>query len=308
MEISKITLGTAQLGLNYGIANDKGKPSKTQGLKILSKAFDSGINSFDTAYAYGDSEELLGEFIKSRELYQNAFITSKLPSISKQNITDEQVSEFVISSAEESSRRLGTPVANYLVHDFGDYRKFKKQIQRASTKLKERRIIKMFGVSLYEPEEAEEIMEDQFIDSVQIPVGILNQSFLKNNLLKNLKIRNVTILVRSIFTQGLIFLNRDQVFQRMPDALEWIEKLNELSARTGISILELAIGFVLAIKEVDSIVLGVESEEQLSINIELFSKIHKISTEDITDIFSVVPGEIYDPRRWTINAKKFMGK
>ena len=60
---------------------------------------------------------------------------------------------------------------------------------------------------------------------------------------------------------------------------------------------------MLAIKEVDSIVLGVESEEQLSANIEISSKAHKISTEDITEIFSVVPREIYDPRRWTMNTK-----
>ncbi len=302
MEISKITLGTAQLGLNYGIANDKGKPGKTQALKILSKAFDLGINSFDTAYAYGDSEELIGEFIKSKKLYQNAFITSKLPSISKQGITDEQISEFVISSAEESSRRLGIPVANYLVHDFSDYRKYKKQIQRASTELKKRRIIKMFGVSLYEPEEAEEIMEDKQIDSVQIPLGIFNQSFLKNGLLERLKRRDMKIFARSVFNQGLIFLNQKQILEKIPAALEWVDKLNKVSIETGISVLRLAIGFVASIEEINSLVLGVESEEQLIDNKECVEyKLEKTIVEIMSEQFIGIPQRVFDPRLWSAN-------
>ncbi|PIJ63009.1 aldo/keto reductase [Mesotoga sp. H07.pep.5.3] len=302
MEISRITLGTAQLGLNYGIANDKGKPSKTQALKILSKAFDLGINSFDTAYAYGDSEELIGEFIKSKKLYQNAFITSKLPSISKQDIIDEQVSEFVISRAEESSRRLGIPIANYLVHDFSDYRKYKKQIQRASIVLKERRIIEMFGVSLYEPEEAEEIMKDKQIDAVQIPLGIFNQSFLKNGLLERLKRRDVKIFARSIFNQGLIFLNRKQILEKIPAALEWVEKLNNISRETEISVVRLATGFVASIDEIDSLVLGVESEEQLIDSKECVEyRLEKTIVEIISEKFVGIPQRVFDPRFWSAN-------
>ena len=49
MIISKITLGTAQLGMNYGITNVNGKLDYNAALKILNYAWKNGINTFNTA-------------------------------------------------------------------------------------------------------------------------------------------------------------------------------------------------------------------------------------------------------------------
>ena len=66
MNISKITLGTAQLGFDYGISNKKGKPTDDQSYRILQTALDNGITSFDTAPVYGNSENLIGNFLKNK--------------------------------------------------------------------------------------------------------------------------------------------------------------------------------------------------------------------------------------------------
>ncbi len=65
MKISKITLGTVQLGLEYSIANKTGKPSLENAFKILDAATNGGISSFETSAEYGDSEEVPGNYFRT---------------------------------------------------------------------------------------------------------------------------------------------------------------------------------------------------------------------------------------------------
>ena len=62
--LSKLILGTVQLGLNYGVNNSSGKPSKEKAFDILNSAYDGGIRTLDTAEAYGNSQEVIGSFMK----------------------------------------------------------------------------------------------------------------------------------------------------------------------------------------------------------------------------------------------------
>jgi len=59
--MSKIILGTVQFGLDYGINNNNGKPNNNEIKSILDYAFDNKINFLDTAEAYGNSHEIIGE-------------------------------------------------------------------------------------------------------------------------------------------------------------------------------------------------------------------------------------------------------
>ena len=73
----KIVLGTVQFGMDYGIANVSGKPTKSEVFKILEIAWQHGIRSYDTAPSY-DSEDLLGEFIKVHGLKKEANLLTKI--------------------------------------------------------------------------------------------------------------------------------------------------------------------------------------------------------------------------------------
>ena len=65
MDTDKIALGTVQFGLDYGINNTRGRIPKDEAFLILSKASEAGISVLDTAAAYGQSEEVIGEYISS---------------------------------------------------------------------------------------------------------------------------------------------------------------------------------------------------------------------------------------------------
>ena len=77
-KISKLCLGTVQLGLDYGVANREGKPSLEKSLKMLDFAYESGIRWFDTAQAYGNAEEVLGNYLARRDNLSEFHIISKL--------------------------------------------------------------------------------------------------------------------------------------------------------------------------------------------------------------------------------------
>ena len=51
---NKIAIGTAQFGLDYGVANKTGKLSISEIKKILNFAKSRGVDTIDTASAYGD--------------------------------------------------------------------------------------------------------------------------------------------------------------------------------------------------------------------------------------------------------------
>ena len=74
----KMVLGTAQFGMDYGITNLSGKPTKKEVFNILSLAWKRGIRRFDTAPSYG-SENLLGEFIAANGLQNEIKILTKIP-------------------------------------------------------------------------------------------------------------------------------------------------------------------------------------------------------------------------------------
>ena len=77
VDISAVSLGTVQLGMNYGINNANGKPDQATAFKILDAAMDSGMNALDTAAGYGDSEIVIGQWLKQRTSGTMPFVMTK---------------------------------------------------------------------------------------------------------------------------------------------------------------------------------------------------------------------------------------
>ena len=96
--MTKLILGSAQFGVNYGISNQKGKTKFTEVKKILNFAKVSKIKFIDTAISYGDSEEILG-----KTGINNFKFISKLPKIPN-NIND--IDYWVQDNVEASLTKL----------------------------------------------------------------------------------------------------------------------------------------------------------------------------------------------------------
>jgi len=300
MKISRITLGTAQLGLQYGIANKDGKPDLNKCLRILKYAFMNKINCIDTASCYGDSELRLGHFLNNYVKDKPIKIVTKTPSVDHENGDSfEQIYEKMKTNLAASKERLclgSIPI--YLLHDTSDlHREF---TIKSLIKLKVEGLVEMVGVSVYNPEEAIDFLKIEEMDVIQIPVNLFDTRFVRTGLIDKLAGANKKIFVRSIFLQGLFFLKTGKLPKNLRIADKYLRELVDISQKHKISILELAFNFVRDIKGVDSLVVGVDNEMQLRQIIELLESPSLLSEvwQEIYRTFCNVPDKIINPSRW----------
>lgn len=248
--LSKLTLGTAQFGLGYGINNHTGKPDINKSIEMLECAYLNGINSIDTAVAYGDSETVIGKWIKS------------------------------------------------YMHDFHDVMEYGEIISKTLRKLKEEGIVRNIGCSIYDLESIDTFLKYDF-NTIQIPGSIFNQSIIESDKITMLKEKDIKVFVRSVFVQGLVFMNPIELPLYLSGIKNYIVELNDLSNRYKMTITEIAINYLFNHKNVDSIVFGVDSLNQLH-EIIAIDKNHRIDKEIIVNEFSKIPKELVDPRNWRI--------
>ena len=71
-KFGKIILGTANFGLHYGNKNKKLNNKNIKEILNIAKRY--GINTIDTAQAYGDSEKKVKKFVLTNVVVKSVFI------------------------------------------------------------------------------------------------------------------------------------------------------------------------------------------------------------------------------------------
>ena len=117
----KLTIGTVQFGLNYGINNKSGIVNQNEVKKILDFAFENNIKSLDTAQSYGNSEKIIGLYGANRFK-----IISKL----KSGIQIEDVENSIIKSCKNLKC---LSIDGVLFHDFNDFIKIQNYLKSLIT-------------------------------------------------------------------------------------------------------------------------------------------------------------------------------
>ena len=254
---SKIALGTAQFGLDYGINNKRGKIPFSEVEEIIKLAYNNKIDMLDTAFSYGDSENVIGLILEENNLDFN--ITTKLPT---KSLTEEVLSHF-----NQSLERLKKKLYGYLFHDFKTFRKY-PQIWKKFKDLKNSKQVKKIGFSLYYPSEIAYLFDNKIdFDIVQIPYSIFDQRF--RNYLPLLKERDIEVYIRSVFLQGLFFKKPEELNGNFTAIKGKIKTIIQISKKMNISIASISLKFALMNKYIDKIVVGVDSIENLKENLQI---------------------------------------
>ena len=285
----RICLGTATFGLDYGITNLQGKLPLKDIEKILARALECGICEIDTAQAYGDAEERLGQIgLKDFQ------VTTKT-SPSGDNIT---LGKWNISKALELSlSRLKVENCHgFLLHDTAPFHsEGADQIAKQLHQLKSEKRVSHIGFSSYEPAEAELLCERYDFDMVQLPFNLLDQRAGESGALARLKKRGVSVSVRSVFLQGLLLSPPSTSQNNANLPLEAVEEFHQRCQKRNVTPLGAALGFVLQEKDISSIVLGCASiKEWEEILFALKQPRVTISWSPQTNFQS----EMLDPRTW----------
>lgn len=288
--MNKLALGTAQLGLNYGINNKSGVIAEESLSELLNYAFNKGIDTLDTAYNYGNSEERIGKYLSVNNC--NFKVITKAPRGSD-TINVKKYFQETLDKLKKKS------VYGYMLHDFNDYLNDKKIIN-SLTDLKNSGLINKIGFSLYYPEQLDILFNDKRnFELIQVPYNLVDRRFEKY--FEQLKNRNVEIHVRSVLLQGLFFMKPEELPEKLKPFNNFLDKLNQISQYTNRTIENIALNFVAQNQNVDKIVVGVDNQKQLIDNLsEINNMIDAEKLLHIKDELAELnlPTELLIPSNW----------
>ena len=255
---SRLALGTVQFGLPYGVANQAGQASPLDAAAIVERAWQGGIDTLDTAAAYGESEQRLGEIGVGRWR-----VISKLPAVLEEHCEDVAawVKNSVVASLNKLKiARLGGVLAHRSYHLMG---RRGAGLRAALSGLQAQGLVEKIGVSIYDPGELDVLWPHFRPDLVQAPFSVVDRRLLSSGWLARLYEAGTEVHVRSAFLQGLLLMGparRPKTFERWQVLWDsWDRWLQEQC----ITPLQACLGFAASRPEISRIVVGVDTLEHL---------------------------------------------
>lgn len=292
---SNLVLGTAQLGLPYGIANKTGQPDPSSAVEIISEAWEQGIREFDTAQGYGVSEQILGKALSELKITSEARIVSKFdPTI------DHLDTALMSESLCESLKRLKVPMLyGIMLHREDMLLLWAQGLAEILQSFVASGKVKKIGVSVYSPEKAVEALNTDGIDMVQLPANILDRRFENAGVFRLAEKKEKQIYIRSVFLQGLLLMERNEIPAKMAFAAPALEKIKTLSYDLGLTRQELALGFLKSGFPDAHVIFGAETKLQVKENVLIWNKkMPEQLCNKVRTFFADVSENILNPTLW----------
>ena len=287
----KLIIGTVQFGIDYGITNSHGKIKLSDIDNIFKYCYENNIYYFDTAQDYGNSEDIISKYSKKYEKF-NIITKSKFKN---KNIEDTLKISFDKFNIIEC----------FMLHSFEDY--INKELINKLLYYKKLNKIKKIGVSIYNVEEAIELLKDNIIDIIQIPFNYLDNQWFNEEFQKliNNNNNNIEIHVRSIFLQGIL-LNPIIKYPNNIDKNEFNNLdiiINKITTKLNLSKIELCFAYINSFNWINKFLIGIDNYNHLILNYNIINKNLKLTLTDIEYIKNNVKNInplIYSPTKWIL--------
>ncbi len=269
-DVSRLMLGTVQFGMPYGVANRTGQPDLQQVREILRVALDGGVNCFDTAAAYGTSEDVLGSALRELGVLDKVMVVTKVRALTQDELeTPARAEEAITASVAASRRRLQLDCLPLVLF----HREADARYLHVLQNLKEKGWLRHAGVSCDNaPGPAVEFAANPDVAAMQIPANILDRRHADSGAFRAASETGTAVFIRSVFLQGVIVMPEARIPQHLRDILPVRRRLAELAGDAGIDLAELAVRYMLGQSGVTCVLAGVETVEQIQENVVLFDK------------------------------------
>ena len=287
--MNRLALGTAQFGLPYGIANQAGQVTRSEAATMLQLALADGIDTLDTAIAYGESEVCLGEVGT-----QGFRLVTKLPAM-PDDCAD--VGAWVQQQVNASLSRLGVlGVYGLLLHRSEQLLGSNGvELYQALQALKDNGQVQKVGVSIYSPGELAALTSQYRLDLVQAPFNLVDQRLYQSGWMQRLKDNGVEVHTRSVFLQGLLLMAQANIPAKFSPWHGLWNSWHRWLADHDISAVHACLAFPFSYPEIDRVVVGADSMSQLEQIINAASR-HAIS--DLPDL-KCEDESLINPAHWT---------
>jgi len=295
MSPSHLVLGTAQLGLPYGIANQTGQPDQNIATAIIREAWEHGIREFDTAQGYGTSEEVLGKALYELGISNEAKVITKFhPNL------DHLGASVLSNTLNQSLERLGlSSLFGIMLHREEMLSLWDKGLGKILQAFVLSGRVEKIGISVYSPDKAIQALKTEGIDMVQLPTNLLDRRFENVGVFKLADEKEKIIYIRSIFLQGLILMNFRKIPEKMNFVRSIVEKIESLSNEFGLSRHEMALGYIKSEMPNAHVIFGAETPRQVTENMTAWQKeMPKSLCNRVKTLFTNVDEQILNPVLW----------
>lgn len=291
----KLGLGSVQFGIDYGATNTGGKVAESEVVKILKTAADHGIDLIDTAAAYGDAESVLHRCLPADARFAVVSKTLPLPA----DLSPEQALNAVAERFRQSLQNLACPsLYGLLVHRADDL--LGPQGDALFAWMDGLRVsgqVQSIGVSVYSPEEADTLLARYPIGLIQLPLNVLDQRFIESGSLARLKAAGVEIHVRSIFLQGLLLADPEQLARKFSALGPILTAYRQHLQALDCSPLAAAFAFAGSVREIDAVIVGAAGLREWQEILSAWQDGQQLQNLDFGR-WAVNDEKLIDPRKW----------
>jgi aryl-alcohol dehydrogenase-like predicted oxidoreductase len=268
LQVSEISLGTVEIGIDYGIpvVGEGRRPSEAEATDTLNRALDLGVNFIDTARAYGESEAIIGQALKSRR--DEYLLATKVSHLIWEGYTGKGLRQRMEASIAQSLRALQTNVIDLLyIHNAtpelvqrGEAMEIMGDAQRAGH-------ARFIGATTYGEAAPLAVLEDGRFDCVQVAYNLLDRWF-EERVAPLAQQNDVGVIIRSVLLKGALTYRYAHLPEELRELREAVEGIDLLRSSEDSSLPELAYRFVLAHPAVSTALVGTghvhELQETLS--------------------------------------------
>jgi aryl-alcohol dehydrogenase-like predicted oxidoreductase len=302
LKVSAVALGTVELGVDYGI-RERGQSnlvSRKEALDLIHHAADRGINFFDTAPAYGLSEEVLGEALGRRE---DCHIATKvsIPPFMDRTGKRSDVVRSINESIEKSLRRLRRDELDVVqIHNATAEVIETDEVGQALTQARKAGKVRFLGASVYGEEAAAAVVGSKQYDILQIAFSILDQR-MATNVLPLAREAGVGIMVRSALLKGALTSRA----KWLPDELYELREASEKVVRhLGLSwdtLPQVALRFCLSAESIGTVLIGASNGDELDYAIDAAELgLLDMRTTTMAKKFAISDERLLNPSCWPV--------
>ncbi len=265
MKVSELAFGGVEIGIPYGInvKNEADMLSESDAIHLLHSSFDAGINFYDTARMYGDSERIIGKAFKGKR--DKIILETKCVHFKdeKGNIPAcAELKRIVENSLNESLKALQTDYIDiYMLHSVDMRILESEDVSRIFSDLRKAGKIRATGASTYTPEETGKAIDTDVWNVLQIPFNLLDQRH--NEHFSRAFQQGVGIVIRSVLMKGILSEKGKNLHPALHDVENHLPKYSELIVPPIKDLSALAVKFALSFPEVSSVLIGLDRMEYL---------------------------------------------
>jgi aryl-alcohol dehydrogenase-like predicted oxidoreductase len=292
---SRLVLGTAQLGMPYGVANNTGQPDFETAMSIIKTAWEYGIREFDTAPVYGESEAVLGRSLSSLGISHEAKIITKLDP----KLEPHQGQSLKMALDKSLERLQISSLYGLLVHReewLDDLNNGLGNILQEFVRLG---LVQHLGVSLYSPAKALQAMESDILEVIQVPANILDRRFADAGVFNVAEEKGKQVYIRSVFLQGLLLMRSEDLPANMAFVKPTLGKIDNLCLQYNYTRQKIALLYIKGKYPQAKIIFGADTTAQLEQNLNIWEdNFTSISEINEFDNLSIIDERIINPSFW----------